>query len=160
MVRGAALASLLAVLAFGAAACGGGGSNKSSSTFSLSSTKDCLEGKGYTTAELKNQYLPGTEGNLRVHLAKKGPKLLTPGRPTGRLADAYVFLVFDKDHAAAVQTQDKALALAVESLREGGVQSTKAIVKKGVGLTKNVFYYSAGGALTSAQRSAVASCLR
>jgi hypothetical protein len=140
--------------ALGLAGCGSG-----SNRITLKATRACLDNDGYQTAVLANRYLPGSEGNLRVRLIKGG-QLLNPGGVKGAQSGAYIFLVFDKDAASAAKTEEKAISLAVASLRSQSVLMTPAAVKRGVGLTKNVFYYSATGSLTNSERSKVASCLR
>jgi hypothetical protein len=137
------------------AGCGSGSSNR----LTLKATRSCLDKDGYRTAVLANRYLPGTEGNLRVRLIKGG-QLLNPGGLKGVQSTNYVFLVFDKDAASAAKTREKAVSLAVASLRSQSVLMTPAAVRRGVGLTKNVFYYSATGSLTNSERSIVESCLR
>ena len=108
---------------------------------------------------MKNPYLPGTDGNLRVHVTKSEP-LLNPGQHSGNAETGFVFIVFDKDPEAALKTQDKALSLAMQSFQHAQELVTRASLKKGVALSKNVFYYSSTGALTPNERNKVASCLR
>ena len=87
--------------------------------------------------------------------------LLNPNAPAGTVApDTYVFLVFDRDSAAANATERKALRLAIQSLRANGLLISAAAARQGMGLTKNVFYYSPTGALTGGERAKIASCLR
>jgi hypothetical protein len=157
MWRGLGLALGGALVLLGAAACGGGGG--SSETYTLSATKSCLQKAGYSTAALANRYLPGAGGNLRVQLSQR-QQLLAPGATPGREARGYVFLVFQKDPAAAQKTQDKAVTLAVQALRGQYIQATRASVERGVGLSKNVFFYSSTGSLTSHERKQVEACLR
>lgn len=144
------------LIALGAAACGGSGS----SLYTLSATQSCMKKAGYQTSVVKDPYLPGAGGNLRVQLSTS-VKLLTPAalRGGGPNAD-FVFLVFDKDPATALKTENKAVTLAVQSFEHQAVLLTRAGARAGVGLTKNVFYYSANGALTAGERTKVSSCLR
>ena len=127
--------------------------------YSLSSTQSCLQKAGYQATAIANRSLPGTGGNLRVHLAKGGPALLAPNNTTGRVLTGYVFLVFQDDPAAALATENKAVAKTVQTLKGMGALITRTAVKNGVGLAKNVFYYSASGPLTSDQRTKVTTCL-
>jgi hypothetical protein len=139
------------------AGCGGGRRD----AYSLEKTKACLEQAGYQAVALKNRYLPGSGGNLRVQLDEGSNKLLVPNQPNGSVASReYVFLVFGADEAAAEATRKKAIDLAVESLREAGRPMTRTAVRDGVAVDKNVFYYSAAGALTDDERHKVAACLR
>jgi hypothetical protein len=87
-------------------------------------------------------------------------QLLQPTAPTGVQSRDYVFLVFQKDETAAKQTQAKAVHLAILSLRQSGILASAASVRRGVGLTSNVFYYSTTGSLTQSQRAEITSCLR
>ncbi len=156
-MRRGSVASLGALAALSLAGCGGGGG---SSTYTLSSTQSCLTKAGYQAAAIKNTSLPGTGGNLRVKLAKRAA-LLNPNAPRGgNQAGAYVFLVFGKDPAEALGTEKKAVALAVKSITASFGSITPAAVRAGVGVTKNVFYYSTTGPLTKSQRLKVTSCLR
>jgi hypothetical protein len=142
---------------FLAAGCGGGGGK---GVFTLSATRSCLQKSGFQTTVLANDYLPGSGGNLRVRLTHEA-HLLQPNAPSGGgPQDEYVFLVFAKDPTAALATQDKAVTLAVNSFRSRGILMTRAAVKKGVGLSNNVFYYSANGPLNKGERAKVESCLR
>jgi hypothetical protein len=145
------------VLALAAAGCGGGGAG--SGDYTLAATKSCFTKGGFLAQELANRYLPGTGGNLRVRISRNEHRLLAPGGVKGLVARDYVFLVFQKDPAAALKTQEKAVTLAVKSLASQSVLITPAAVRRGVGLTKNVFFYSATGALTKSERTKVASCL-
>jgi hypothetical protein len=153
----AVLACVGALLALAAAGCGGGGG--SNGNYTLAATKSCFTKGGFLAQELANRYLPGTGGNLRVRISRKEHRLLAPGGVKGLVARDYVFLVFQKDPAAALATQEKAVTLAVKSLASQSVLITRAAVRRGVGLTKNVFFYSATGALTKSERTKVASCL-
>jgi hypothetical protein len=146
-----------AVLALAVSGCGGSGGG--SGGYSLASTKACFTKGGFVAQELANRYLPGTGGNLRVRISRNEHRVLAPGGVKGLVARDYVFLVFQKDPAAALATQEKAVTLAVKSLASQSVLITRAAVRRGVGVTKNVFYYSATGALTKSERTRVASCL-
>ena len=85
-------------------ACGGGGGGH---TYSLSATQSCMKKAGYGTTTVKNRYLPGSEGNLRVQLSKR-VLVLTPTAPTGGAPnDDYVFLVFDKNPAGGARDPDR-----------------------------------------------------
>jgi hypothetical protein len=144
-----------ALLAVGASACGG----SASSAYSLSATRSCMDKAGYQTATVKNPYLPGSGGNLRAQLSKRD-HLLNPTTPTGSAPnDDYVFLVFDKTPVQAHATQEKAVTLAVQSFEHQSVLLTRAAARAGVGLTKNVFYYSPNGALTPSERTKITTCL-
>lgn len=153
-----ALACGAALVALGLAACGGGGGG--STMYTLSATQSCLKKAGYQVVKVTNSYLPGSQGNLRARLTNT-VHLLSPSSPTGRGPEQeYVFLVFQKDPAAALVTENKAVTLAVQSTEHYAVMMTRAAAKAGVGLTKNVFYYSTSGALTQGERTKVTSCLR
>ncbi len=159
-MRSASLAVAAVAVGVCLAGCGGGGgTGGGKDTYTLAATRSCLDKAGYPTAVVKNQYLPGTGGNLRVHVTET-EALLDPGQKTGNAAPGYVFLVFGKDPAAAIRTENKALALAMQSFEHEQQLMTRAALKKGVGLAGNVFYYSSTGALTAAERAKVASCLR
>jgi hypothetical protein len=146
-----------AVLALAVSGCGGSGGG--SGGYSLAPTKACFTKGGFVAQELANRYLPGTGGNLRVRISRNEHRVLAPGGVKGLVARDYVFLVFQKDPAAALATQEKAVTLAVKSLASQSVLITRAAVRRGVGVTKNVFFYSATGALTKSERTRVASCL-
>lgn len=151
------LAFAAVAFAIGVSACGGSSGN---GLYSLSATQSCMNKSGYQTATLKNQYLPGSEGNLRVQLSKRD-HLLTPNTPTGSAPnDDYVFLVFDKSPAGAVATQEKAVTLAIQSFEHQSVLLSRAGARAGVALAKNVFFYSPNGALTPSERTKVTACLR
>jgi hypothetical protein len=158
-MRSARLA--LAALAAGIclAGCGGSSGGGGKDVYSLSATRSCLDKAGYPTAVVKNQYLPGSEGNLRVHVTRT-EAVLNPAQSSGNASPGYVFLVFGKDAAAALRTENKALTLAMQSFQHDQELMTRAALKKGVGLNKNVFFYSSTGALTATERAKVASCLR
>jgi hypothetical protein len=151
------LAGVGAVLALVVAGCGGGGGG--SSSYTLAATKACFVKGGFLAQELANRYLPGTGGNLRVRISRNEHRVIAPGGVKGLVARDYVFLVFQKTPQAALATQEKAVTLAVKSLASQSVLITRAAVRRGVGLTKNVFFYSATGALTKSERTRVASCL-
>ena len=143
-------------MVLGTAACGGG-----SHSYTLTATRSCLVKAGFQTAALKNRFLPGTGGNLRVRLTTGGNAPLDPNAPRGGISpDEYVFLVFERDPAAALATEARAVSLAVRSVEAGGRSITRRAVLDGVALTKNVFYYSDTGALTQSERKQVAVCLR
>lgn len=145
-----------ALLAVAASGCGG---SSGSGAYSLSATRSCMDKAGYQTATVKNSYLPGSGGNLRAQLSKRD-HLLSPNTPTGSAPnDDYVFLVFDKTPAEALTTQEKAVTLAIQSFEHQSVLLTRAAARAGVGLTKNVFYYSPNGALTPSERLKITSCL-
>lgn len=152
-----ALVLLLGALG-SAAGCGGGGGE--SETYTLEPTRSCFEDAGYPTAKLANPSLPAAGGHLRVQL-DKSEELLDPRRRTGRTTgQQYVFLVFAADRDAALATQKKAIDLAEKSLEAAGLFLTRDDVKQGLGLSKNVLYYSTEGALTQNQRTMIDSCLR
>ena len=154
-------ACFCAVVVLGAAGCGGGSGGGSNGAFTLAATQSCLKKAGYATGTVTNRYLPSDGGDLRVRLSKK-PDLLTPGAAPGSTSssDEYVFLLFSKTPAAALKIREKAVTLAVQSFEHESVLLTRAAARAGVGLTKNVFFYSASGPLTQDERTKVASCLR
>ena len=157
MMQRVGLACGAGLVVLGMAACGGGGG---SNGYTLAATETCLKKAGYETIKVTNSYLPGTEGNLRVKLSNQ-VHLLSPSSPTGGGPDQeYVFLIFQKDPATALVTENKAVTLAVQSTEHYAVMMTRAAAKAGVGLTKNVFYYSTSGALTQGERTKVEACLR
>jgi hypothetical protein len=157
MVQRAGLACVGVLVLIGAVGCGGGGSNR----YSLSATRLCLKKAGFQTSSVTNSYLPSTGGDLRARLTNAGPSLLAPGNLRGGPPpDQYVFLIFGKDPAAALATENKALALTLRSLKADGLLMTRAAVENAVGVAKNVFYYSPTGALTKSERAKVTSCLR
>ena len=156
MMRRAGLGAAGLLLGIAAAGCGGGGGSKA---YTLSATQSCLTKAGYQTAVVKNSYLPGSGGDLRVRLTSGKPQLLQPNAPSGRVETGYVFIVFGKDGAEALTVENKALALAVRSFQSQGILLTRAAAKAGVQATDNVFYYSPTGALTKADRTKVAACL-
>lgn len=133
------------------------GCGSSTHAYTLAATQKCFEKGGYGTAKLANRYLPGSSGNLRVRLVK-GPELLQPS-VLGRTTLGYVFLVFGKDEEEARATENKAVDLTVSSLHANGRLISRAQARQAVGLTKNVFFYSATGALTAKERAKVAGCL-
>jgi hypothetical protein len=146
-----------ALLALAAAGCGGGGGVHG---YTLSATKSCLEKAGYTATKVANRYLPGAGGNLRVKVSNS-VALLNPTAPTGTVRpNTYVYIVFAKDEAAAVKTENKADRLALASLSNSGLLMTRAGAKAGMQVTGNAFYYSDTGALTKTQRQKVSACLR
>lgn len=160
-VGAAALGALVVLFVAGCGGGGSGGSGGGSDTLTLSATQSCLKKAGYPTSVVSNQYLPGAGGNLRAHVANLEPGVLNPDRPAASTAGkGYVFLVFAKDPAGAVAIQDKALKLAMQSFEHQAVLMSRATLKKGVGLTKNVFYYSSTGALSRTERARVVACLR
>jgi hypothetical protein len=154
-----ALAAAAACAGLSGCGGGGGGGGGEDDLYTLPATRTCLDKAGLETSVIKDPYLPGSGGNLRVHVTKAEP-LLDPGQRSGNAETGYVFVVFDKDPAAALETQEKALDLAEKSFQHEQVLMTRAALKKGVALNRNVFYYSATGALTGAERTKVASCLR
>jgi len=158
MMQRGALACGATLVVLGMAACGGSGGG--SGVYTLSATKSCLQKAGYQTITVTDSYLPGSAGNLRVRLTNT-VHLLSPASPTGRGPEQeYVFLVFQKTPAAALVTENKAITLAVQSTEHYAVLMTRAAAKAGVGLTKNVFYYTTTGALTQGERTKVTACLR
>jgi hypothetical protein len=119
-----------------------------------------MQRAGYQARTVSNGSLPGSEGNLLVRLRNDEP-LLTPNAPEGGvLPDTYVSLVFDKDAAGAVATENKAVTLTIRTLNVNGESVTRTYVESGVGLARNVFYYSPTGPLTRDERTKVAACLR
>ncbi len=151
------MAGIGALIAIGVAGCGGGGGN---GLYTLSATASCMQKAGYQTTKVTNPYLPGSAGNLRVQLSKID-HLLNPTTPTGAAPnDDFVFLVFDKDATGALATENKAITLAVRSFEHQSALLSRAAAKAGVAVAKNVFFYSANGALTPSERTKVTTCLR
>jgi hypothetical protein len=142
----------------GGAACGGGGGEPE--TYTLDATRACLEDAGYTTAPLPNPSLPAAGGHLRVQLTSADEPLDPSKRSARSSGGEYVFIVFASDPAGAVATRKKAVDLAEESLKAAGLFMARRSVSQGIGLTKNVLFYSTEGALTQDQRTAITSCLR
>jgi len=154
-----ALSCLGAALALAIAGCGGGSGG--AHIYTLSATQSCLRKNGFQASVVTDFSLPGTGGNLRVRLTDVGQALLAPNTPPGAPSpDEFVFLVFDKTAAAALATEKRAMTLAFQSLRADGLQMTRAQLRAGVGLTDNVFYYSAVGVLAKSERTKIMSCLR
>jgi hypothetical protein len=143
----------------GAAGCGGGGG--SSDTLTIDKTRPCFEKAGLKATLTHNRYLPGAVGYLQVEFESAKNALLDPAANLqGRgPQNQDVFLVFEQDPAGALADENKAVRLAIRSLRSQGSLITRAAVVAGVGLTKNVFYYSSTGALTKSERTKVESCL-
>jgi hypothetical protein len=158
MMQRGALTCGATLVVLGLAACGGSGGG--SHVYTLAATQSCLKKAAYQVTTVTNSSLPGSAGNLRVRLTNT-VHLLNPNSQTGGGPEQeYVFLVFQKDPAAALVTENKAVTLAVQSTEHYAVMMTRAAAKAGVGLTKNVFYYSTSGALTQGERTKVMSCLR
>jgi hypothetical protein len=155
----ARLACIGVCVALAAAGCGGGGAK--SHLYTLTATQACLRKAGFETAVVQNFYLAGKGGNLRVKLASTKPQLLNPNAPRGGAPSGSgdVFLVFGRDSAAARATQRKGLTLASESLSENGLSLTRAAIEKSMGVSGNVFYYSATQALSSRERATITRCL-
>ena len=154
--------SLGGLLLIVVAGCGGGHQAAGSSgLYTLEATRSCLVSAGFQASAVSNRYLPGSGGDLRVRLTNHGPALLAPNASrTAPPSDEYVFLVFDHGAAAARSTEERALTLAMQSVQADGLLMTRDQVKHGVGLSKNVFFYSASGTLTKDERVKVMSCLR
>ena len=147
------------MLLFALAGCGGGGGG-GSSLYTLSATQSCMQHAGYQAQSVANPALPGSAGNLRVKL-RNVQSVLEPTAPRGGvIPHVYVFLVFEKDAPSALAAENKAVDLAIKSLAGLGEGATRAYVRSGVGLQKNVFYYSPTGPLSQDERSKVAACLR
>src|SRR4029077_12428487 len=106
----------------------------------LSATQSCLNKAGYKTAVVANRFFT-TGQNLRVKLSNAVP-LLNPNAPTGTVLDnTFVFLVFTKDTAEAIATEDRAVSLALRSLTNSGLLVTRASLQAGMQVTQNVFYH-------------------
>ena len=119
-----------------------------------------MQRAGYQVRALANDYLPGSAGNLRVRVRNVEP-LLSPAAVRGTvIPNEYVFLVFDKDSSSALATENTAIGLTIKTLNTSGEEVSRAYVRHGVGLAKNVFYYSPSGPLTSFERTKVSGCLR
>jgi len=129
--------------------------------FTIDKTRPCFEKAGLKATLTSNRYLPGAAGYLQVEFASAKNALLDPAANlSGRSPQNQdVFLIFAKDEAGALVDENKAVRLAIRSLRAQGSVMTRTAVVAGVGLTKNVFYYSATGALTKGERTKVESCL-
>ena len=160
MMRCPLLGPVAALAVLAASGCGGGGG--SGKAYSLSSTQSCFQKAGLKATTTTNRYLPGAVGYLQVEFKSAKDALLDPAANLqGRgPQNQDVFLVFQKDAPGALATEDKAVKLALRSLRSQGTSMTREAVIAGVGLTKNVFYYSATGALTKPERTKVESCLK
>src|SRR5262249_30675172 len=157
VAAGVAAGALL--LTVGAAGCGGGGGH-GSPVYTLAATKSCLEKEGYRADALANSSLPGSGGSLRVRVSAAVPPL-EPNAPRGTvIPNQYVFLVFEGSSAQALTTENKAITLTLRTLLDQGISATRAYVKRGVGLARNVFFYSPSGALPPPQRAKVERCLR
>ncbi len=158
MVRRCLLGLLAAFAVVAAAGCGGGSSG---GTYTLDAARSCFQKAGLKANTTTNRYLPGALGYLQVEFESAKNAALNPGANLqGRSPQNQdVFLVFEKDAAGALATENKAVTLAVRSLRSQGNLMTRSAVLAGVGLTRNVFFYSATGALTKNERTKVASCL-
>jgi hypothetical protein len=145
------------LLTVGAAGCGG---SHGSSLYTLAATKTCMEKQGFPSDELENNTLPGSRGNLRVQVSTVVPAL-APNAPRGTVVpNQYVFLVFGASPAEAQKLEDTAITKTVHTLFDQGISATRDYVRRGVGLSKNVFFYSPSGALTPSQRAKVDRCLR
>ena len=116
------LASVALLVAVGTTGCGGGGNH----LYTLPATQACLKKAGYQTTPVKNPYLPGSLGNLRVQLTNETTLLNPSALRGGDSSDQYVFLVFDKDVAGGLATEQKAVTLAVESTEHYAVLMTRA----------------------------------
>ncbi len=157
-MRRVGLACLGVLLVLWATGCGGG---HGSDTYTLSATQACLKKARFQATVAANRFLPGSAGNLRVQLTNSANTLLAPSNLSGgESTDEFVFLVFDKNAAQALATQEKAVTLAVQSTEHQSILMTRSAARAGVGLTKNVFYYSDNGALTPGERTKITSCLR
>ena len=146
-----------AAVVLGVAGCGGGGGG--AKLYSLSATQACMRHAGYAAVALANTSLPGAAGNLRVQIATTEPALAPNALRGTVIPNQFVFLVFGKDEASALVTENKAITITIRTLNDQGEQLTRAYVRSGVGLSKNVFYYSPSGPLTKGERSKVVSCL-
>jgi hypothetical protein len=146
-----------AVAALAVGGCGGGGGG--SKLYSLSATQSCLKRAGYQAVALPNSSLPGAAGNLRVRLATSEPALAPTALRGTVIPNQFVFLVFGKDETSALATENRAITLTIRALNDEGEQLTRAYVRSGVGLSKNVFFYSPSGPLTKTERTKVSSCL-
>jgi len=150
------VASIGSVLLVTLAGCGGGSGEHA---YTLAATRACLEHAGYQARTLSNPSLPGAGGNRLVRLRKVEP-LLTPAAPGGTLVpNVFVFLVFAKDAASARATENKAIRLALQTFSSEGEAVTRAYVQAGIGLVRNVFYYSPSGAVTHQERAGLSVCL-
>jgi hypothetical protein len=146
-----------ALLAAGVAGCGGG---HGSSLYTLAGTKACLQKQGFPSTALENSSLPGSGGNLRVQVSTEVPAL-APNAPRGTVVpNQYVFLVFGASPAEAQKLENRAITLTVRTLFDQGISATRDYVRRGVGLARNVFFYSPSGALTPSQRAKVGRCVR
>jgi hypothetical protein len=158
-LRPLGFASVGLLILLGTTGCGGGGGGRSA--YTLAATQSCLRKAGFQTAPLPNRFLPGAGGNLRVRLDNPGTQL--PGVKSPRFnigSGDYVFLVFDKDPAAALETERRAVTLAVRFAKARGRPVTRRAVQDAVALDRNVFYYSSTGPLSASERASVGSCLR
>ena len=141
--------------------CRGGLRRREPGVYTLSATQSCLKKAGYGAAVVTDRYLPATQGDLRVRLANPQDELLQPQMPrAGIPPHTYVYLLFEKDPAAALVTEDNAVTLTLRSLKADGFSMSRKAAADGVGLTENVFYYSPTGALTRSERAKVTACMR
>ena len=155
VAAGVAVGAVL--LTAGAAGCGGG---HGSSLYTLAATKACMEKAGFPADALANSSLPGSGGNLRVQVSTAVPPLSPSAQRGTVVPNQFVFLVFGASPAEALEVENKAITLTVRTLLDQGISATPAYVRRGVGLAKNVFFYSPSGALTPSQRAKVDRCLR
>jgi hypothetical protein len=159
-VRGAGVVAAALLTAIGLAACGGGGGGHKGA-YTLSASRACLEKAGFRTATVDNIYFPQAAGNLRVRLTKGGSTTPDPEElRADTIANEYVFLVFAKDAAGARALERKAVRIAVQSLKIRGLSLSPATVKGGVGVRRNVFYYSTTRGVTARDRAKFVPCLR
>jgi hypothetical protein len=150
---------VVSAMLLGVAAAGCGGSH-GSSLYTLPATKSCMEKAGFPSTALTNDTLPGTGGNLRVQVSTVVPALAPSALRGTVVPNQYVFLVFGATPAEAQKIENLAITKTVRTLYDQGISATRDYVKRGIGLTKNVFFYSPSGALTPSQRAKVDRCLR
>jgi hypothetical protein len=130
----------ISLLALGCAALAAGCGSKGGHGYSLVPTQQCLNKSGATASKVKNQLLPGSQGNLQVKF-------------TYGTEDIYI--VFGKNAAEAVALQNRAV-----TQTEINEHIDRNTILSGVTQTKNVFYYSDYGPLTAVGRQKITACLR
>jgi len=140
--------ALTSVLCCATVGCGSG-DNTASRTYSLVSTKACLNRAGVKTVSVKNPALSATAGNLQA----------TFGFGTGQID-----MAFGKDSAEALALEARAVTLAEHHLGLSDRKPLLADIRKtllaDVRVRGNVFYYSPQGPVTAIVNAKVVACLR
>jgi hypothetical protein len=140
--------ALAFVLCCAAVGCGSR-HNPASRTYSLVSTKACLNRAGIKTVSVKNPALSATEGNLQA----------TFGFGTGQID-----MAFGRDTAEARALEAHAVMLAERHLGLSDHKPLQADIRRtllaDVRVMGNVFYYSPEGPVTAVVNAKVVACLR